>query len=131
MDISEICHNVLYGKMAPEVAESFFGHEKSKKMDFYCVTHDVNIEIRPKVVVDMLRCFLQGKKTIEQLKEWALFILMTGAFITPNRELDETFRYDPMWTILGKLSTPEIDGRITASIAQEYIEQLQAIKEEF
>jgi len=129
--LEKICYDVLHGAMTPEEAELSFGHKRSQKMAFYCAAHDLAIEIRPKVVINMLNHFLNGKKTPEQLKEWALFILMAGAFATPNREQDETLRYDPMWTILGKLSAPEIDGEITLEIAKKYIKELESIKEEF
>lgn len=129
-DMEIICRDVLTGKELAEDAILFFGSTEQKIMDFYRAASNLNIEIRSRHVMEMLKKFIKGDVTVEYLKEWALFILMTGAFGTPDYMSDRTFRYDPMWTILGMLSAPEIDGRVTPKIAHKYIEELWSIKED-
>jgi len=128
--ISELkndCIRVLKGKMQPEAVIRKHGDEER----FYRVANNLEVEIRPTLVINMLNSFIKGEKTKEQLKEWANFITLTGAFATPNWKNDNTFRYDPMWDVLGRLSTPEIDGELTTRAAKEYITELKLIKEDF
>lgn len=119
--VEDLCLDVLRGKISPEEAKSHFKHEQL----LYRLTSDLEIEILPKTIASILRGFLKHTINENEIKEWALFVLMSDAFVTPNWREDNSFQYDDMWTILARLSAPEIDGKITEELIKKYILELE------
>ena len=82
------------------------------------------MKLFPEDAINFLQLYLSNQKTEEEVKDWALFLLMTDAFSTPDVEGDY---FDPLWDIINELSCPEIDGILTKERALSYVEELQKL----
>jgi hypothetical protein len=58
------------------------------------------------------RC-LQGEIRINELCEWAQFIVMTSAFDSPTPPSDDEDFYGDMWDVVNDLAAPNMFGPIT------------------
>ncbi len=117
-NIQELCKKILKGD------ESFNNvvNSEIEKSIFCRNTNNFELELLPQDVINFLQLYLLNKKTNNEVKDWALFILMSGAFSTPEVE-EDCFYYDLLWTIVGELSCPEIDGKLTKERALNYISE--------
>jgi len=83
----------------------------------------------------MLKKYLDGKISEEELKSFALFILAMDTYVQPNEKYCEenptdyeaADLYEDMWYILQQLSSPEIDGELTSERAEKFIETLKQL----
>ena len=121
-NIQELCKKILKG------AESFDNivNSEREKSTFCRNTNDFELELLPQDVINFLQLYLLNKKTDDEVKNWALFILMSGAFSTPNVE-EDCFHYDLLWTIVGELYCPEIDGKLTKDRTLNYMTELKKL----
>jgi hypothetical protein len=51
--------------------------------------------------------------TAADLRDWALFIVLTGAYRSPEPPSEDEDWCDPMWDAVHELAAPEIHGSIT------------------
>ncbi len=121
-NIQELCKKILKGD---ESCDNVVNNEREKNI-FCRNTNDFELELLPQDVINFLQLYLLNKKTDEEVKGWALFILMSGAFFTPDVEKD-CFHYDLLWTIVGELACPEVDGKLTKERALNYISELKKL----
>ena len=121
-NIQELCKKILKGD---ESFNNIIGSEKEKSI-FCRNTNNFELELLPQDVINFLHLYLLHRKTEHEVKDWALFILMSGAFSTPTPK-EDCFHYDLLWTIIGELSCPEIDGELTKERALGYIYELKKL----
>lgn len=88
-------------------------------------TSRLNLIITPNHVKEALLKWSSGLIPADVLVDWARFILMAGCFETPEK--DNFFFYDDLWTILGEISSPDTDGKLTAKRVNEYLQVLSKI----
>lgn len=91
---------------------------------------DVNI-CKPEVIVypshvkHILLEYLTHKISDKALTSWAEFLCFRADYCSPNYMNDEMEDYyEDMWYVLQCLSTPEIDGAITAERVKQYLSEL-------
>lgn len=119
-NIQDLCKKILIGEVSfSEVVKS----EREKNI-FCRNTNDFELELLPQDVINFLQLYVSNKKTGAEVKDWALFLLMTDAFSTPNIETDY---FDLLWDIINELSCPEIDGKLTKERALNYISGLKKL----
>ncbi len=73
------------------------------------------VELTPPSVRDALTAYLAGYMTARELRDWAIFITLSGAFHTPAPPANDEDWYDPLWDALHDLACPEMHGAITPS----------------
>lgn len=92
------------------------------------------VPIYPDDVRNMLRKYLAGKITADDLKRWAKFLCLRAEYCAsddpdtlegysdPNLDL---YYYDEMWDVIHFLATPEIDGEINRASVTQYLSALE------
>jgi hypothetical protein len=89
---------------------------------------DANIEvvILPIHVKNILLAYLEGKINQDEIILWGKFLcIRSGEYTCQNWEEDESADfYEDMWYVVQKLSTPEIDGEITAELLGSILKSL-------
>lgn len=101
-------------------------------------SHGINIHIDPNAIIHVLEKFLAKEIDRTFIKEWALFILMLGCYVSPNYEYCEEHledhtaadKYEKVWTVFQQLSCPEIDGELTEKRAKDHIAFLKKFMKE-
>ena len=82
------------------------------------------VEIRPTHVRAALGEYLQGRFAAKQLRDWCLFIVLTGHFKAPAPPADNEDWYDSLWDTVHDLAAPEVHGRITPEMVRAKFEAL-------
>lgn len=83
---------------------------------------ELKIYIEPSDLEPVLKDFLIGKFTPEEIQDWASWILLTEEFCVKNWEDDQIADYyEPMWYVLQQLSTPSLDGEITLLVVEQHL----------
>lgn len=120
--IQEKCKKIISN---PEVIDTLIS-EYTDLQDLYRITSNLEIIITPKNVIEMLTKWQQNMLTNEDLVKWASFITISDAYDTEEIN-DDFLHFTPLWGILGKISTPEIDGPLTLERSNEYIKELSKL----
>jgi hypothetical protein len=86
---------------------------------------NVEVVVYPRDVKNILRSYLDGSISAEDLINWAGFICIRGEYCSPNY-LDDAKAdyYEDMFYVIQRLSTPEIDGEISKSLVKSYLVEL-------
>jgi hypothetical protein len=71
------------------------------------------LELTPAPVRAALQDYLSGGMTAADLRDWAIFIVLGGAYRSPEPPSDDEDCFDAMWDARHELAAPEIHGRIT------------------
>ena len=119
-NIQDLCKKILVG----DVSFSETVKSEREKNIFCRSTNNFELELLPQDIINFLHLYISNKKTDDEVKDWALFLLMTDAFTTPNIESDY---FDSLWDIINELSCPEIDGKLTKERALKYISELKKL----
>jgi len=119
-NIQDLCKKILIG----EVSFSNVVRSEREKNIFCRNTNNFKLELSPQDVINFLQLYISNKKIEAEVKDWALFLLMTDAFSTPNIETDY---FDSLWDIINELSCPEVDGKLTKERALNYISELKKL----
>lgn len=116
----EIYKQVLIGQIS---VHTFRQQNKS------ILAPDEKIYVTPENVAAMLTQFLNGTVSAEEIAAWSDFLLTEDVYTSPGYPNEnETDKYEPMWWILQQLSSPEIDGYLDVSRAEEHLEVLDELK---
>jgi hypothetical protein len=87
---------------------------------------DVEIVVSPSHVKKMLRYFLDGKISVDQLKHWAEFVRFRDEYVCKDWAIDEIADYyTDMWEIVEMTSTPELDYELTPETIRRYLKVLE------
>lgn len=101
---------------------------RSKKTSSNSATANVEIYVSTEIIINVLNKFHDGKVDAQWLIEWASFLLSNDVYVTEGWEDDDKAdRYEPMWNVLQRLSTPFLDGSITDERVSAYIEELASL----
>lgn len=90
-----------------------------------------HVVVYPKNVRDMLKRFLNGQLSAEDINKWAEFICLRGEYSNPSWENEDDELQDyylDMWDVIQSLSTPEIDGDISTPLVKQYLAKLEKYK---
>ena len=88
------------------------------------------VVITPKYVRSMLEKYLQKNISAEDLQKWAAFVCIRSEYAVPGGYDDQIHDYyEPMYYVIQRLSTPELDGDITQARIKEYMKELVLLKE--
>ena len=71
------------------------------------------IELTPGAVRAALQDYLAGGMTAADLRDWAIFIVLSGAYRSPEPPSNDEDWFDPMWDTVHELAAPEVHGAIT------------------
>jgi hypothetical protein len=82
------------------------------------------VEMRPSHVRAALGEYLQGRLTAKQLRDWCLFIVLTGHYKAPAPPAHDEDWYDDLWDTVHDLAAPEVAGRITADLVRAKVQAL-------
>jgi hypothetical protein len=82
------------------------------------------IELSPDAVRGALAAYLAGEMSAQELRDWALFITLSGAYHSPEPPPDDEDWFDPMWDAVHDLACPEVHGRITPESVREKLRTL-------
>jgi hypothetical protein len=74
---------------------------------------ETGIPIAPADVRRALQRYLHGEWTGQELRDWAEFITLVGAYHSPEAPPEDEDYYDDLWDVVHDLGTPEIFGEIT------------------
>jgi hypothetical protein len=80
-----------------------------------------DIELTPQAVRSALEAYLAGEMSAQELRDWALFITLSGAYRTPEPPPNDEDWFDPMWDAVHEVASPEVHGRITPESVREKI----------
>jgi len=124
-NLEEKCKKVLSGELN---VDEFFKdcHTRRSIQELYSLTSDLDIPITPEDVISYLNAFINDKKSAEEAAEWALFIIMSGAYNRNSDNKPEDY-YDHMGFIIEQMSCPAIDGVLTKERARGYIAELKKL----
>jgi hypothetical protein len=81
----------------------------------------------PMTVTDVRRAlvrYLDGERTADELRDWAEFITLVGAFSAPEPPPDDEDYYDDLWDVVHDLGAPEVFGEITRESAEAKLARL-------
>jgi hypothetical protein len=79
---------------------------------------EIEIPLRVEDVRGALSRFLAGTWTADELRDWAEFITMIGAYASPEPPAEDEDYYDDLWTVVHDLGAPEVFGPINATTVQ-------------
>lgn len=82
------------------------------------------VELNPAAVRGALAAYLSKEMSEKELRDWALFVTLSGAFNSPELPPDDEDWFDPMWDAVHALAAPEVHGSITPALVQEKLETL-------
>ena len=82
------------------------------------------VELSPAPVRAALEDFLAGGMTATELRDWAIFIVLTGAYRSPKPPGNDEDWFDPMWDAVHDLAAPEIHGSITPEAVRAKVTSL-------
>lgn len=87
--------------------------------------YDMEVIVYPRDVKYMLRAYLEGMISSDDLTNWARFICIRGEYCSPNY-LDDDIAdyYEDMFYVIQRLSTPEIDGEVNEATVKSYLAEL-------
>lgn len=87
--------------------------------------YDMEVIVYPRDVKYMLRAYLEGMISSDDLTNWARFICMRGEYCSPNY-LDDDIAdyYEDIFYVIQRLSTPEIDGEVNEATVKSYLAEL-------
>ena len=77
------------------------------------------VELSPTAVREALEAYLRGEMSSSELRDWALFITLSGAFVTPEAPPDDEDWFDPVWDAVHDLACPEVHGALTPETVRE------------
>jgi len=77
------------------------------------------VELAPTAVRDALEAYVRGDMSGSELRDWALFITLSGAFVTPEPPPEDEDWFDPVWDAVHSLACPEVHGAITPESVRE------------
>lgn len=89
-----------------------------------------NVPVYPSDVRNMLKRYLIGDITSDELSKWAAFLCIRGEYSCPNKTSDDEDFYEAMWDVVQALSVPEIDGEITEERVRQYLSELEKYGDE-
>ncbi|PLK50154.1 hypothetical protein [Uliginosibacterium sp. TH139] len=96
--------------------------------DVPTVTDSVAVHIQPRDLLPVLGQYIEGTISEKQLQQWADWVLQQDEFCVLGCENDSVSDYyEPMWYVLQQLSTPFVDGPITAKAVQAHVSVLRAL----
>ena len=101
--------------------------EHIKNIDMYEPINSKNkVPVLPINVKRMLLLYLDKRINNEELSSWAKVIYFRSSEYVSVALKDEKNgdSYENMWYVIKKLSTPEIDGKITPEIVKQYLKEL-------
>lgn len=87
-----------------------------------------HVTVEPRHVRKMLKDYLTGKVSSEDLTRWAMFICLRGEYYgTPYSLLDDEMAdyFEDMFYVIQRLSTPEIDGEVNEERVKGYLRELE------
>ena len=82
------------------------------------------VDLTPGAVRGALESFLADEMTAKDLRDWALFVTLSGAFNTPQPPSDDEDWFDPMWDVVHDLACPEVHGAITSDSVHDHLDAL-------
>lgn len=87
--------------------------------------YGMEVIVYPRDVKYMLRAYLEGLISSDDLTNWAGFICIRGEYCSPNY-LDDDIAdyYEDMFYVIQRLSTPEIDGEVNEDTVKLYLAEL-------
>ncbi|HFB67075.1 MAG TPA: hypothetical protein ENJ60_16190 [Aeromonadales bacterium] len=117
----QVYKDVLSGDLTPADAKEKLQSESMREGEEIFVT--------PEIVKGMLDKYLVGEVGAQRLSDWAGFLTSNDVYVTPGWE-DDTLadKYEPMWEVLQRLSTPFIDDAISKDRVESYIVELLKIE---
>jgi hypothetical protein len=83
------------------------------------------IDLTPEAVRGALEAFLAEQMTAKDLRDWALFVTLSGAYNTPQHNSDDEDWFDPMWDVVHDLACPEVHGAITSEGVRDHLDTLR------
>ncbi len=83
------------------------------------------VEIRPEHVRAALREFLAGRFSAKELRDWCLFIVLSGHYKAPEPPQQDEDWYDDLWDTVYDFAAPEVHGEITSDAASEKLVALE------
>ena len=82
------------------------------------------VELTPNAVRQALQAFVDGSMAASDLRDWALFVTLSGAFSTPTPPAEDGDWFDPMWDAVHDLACPVVHGPITTESVATYVARL-------
>ena len=73
---------------------------------------DTKIPFTVEDVRQALRRFLATTWTADEMRDWAEFITMVGAYSSPEPPVEDEDYYDDLWDVVHDLGAPEVFGPI-------------------
>ncbi len=61
----------------------------------------------------------------KQLRDWCLFVVLTGHYHAPEPPADDEDWYDDLWDTVHDLAAPEVHGEITPNVVKEKLSKLK------
>ncbi|SRR6266566_572796 len=83
------------------------------------------VEVLPSHVRAALEEYLNGRFSSKQLRDWCLFVVLTGHYHAPEPPADDEDWYDDLWDTVHDLAAPEVHGEITPNIVREKLSKLK------
>lgn len=92
--------------------------------------YEDEVVITPRLVKGTLCKYISGDIDAYQLNLWAKFICKRPEYVVPGGDNDAiNDYYEPMYYVIQKLSTPELDGEISKELVQEYLNEIEGLRE--
>lgn len=86
------------------------------------------VHIAPPDLIPMLKRYFDGRRTVQEMQEWASWILFQEELCILGWQNDDIADYyEPMWNILQAISSPVTDGPLSRTKAHAYISMLNAM----
>ena len=80
------------------------------------------VELSPAAVHQALAGFLQDDTPALEMRDWALFIVLSAGFRSPETPGDDDDWYDPLWDAIHDMACPEVHGPITRENLRRYLD---------
>lgn len=86
---------------------------------------DDDVPLTPPAVRTALEAYLAGDMAAAELRDWAIFIVLSGHYSTSEPPPYDEDWYDPLWGAIYDLACPEVHGPITSAGVAKLLEPFE------
>ena len=83
------------------------------------------VELMPAHVRAALHEYLKGRFSAKQLRDWCLFVVLTGHYRAPEPPANDEDWYDDLWDTVHDLAAPDVHGEITSEVVRAKLSKLE------
>ena len=83
------------------------------------------VELRAEHVAHALSEYLCDRLSAKGLRDWALFIALSGHYRNPTPPEEDEDWFDLMWDVVHELAAPEVHGAITPELVRKKLRGLE------